>query len=175
MPIQIFLHSLSLYISFCLSSRSNLNLKTDNSRRTNCKGGRITTAIISLPAPPALSPDGDGLHGPPQRRPPPPQSHPATPSIQTTTSSAGANIVKVSALWLVGWRMQLSPRGAKKGGRRRRRGKATTFLAHHTLSDPTGESAVLQRNHQLVFKRRQMKRRHCWGRGFLDMWTAYVL
>ncbi|KAM9362006.1 A-type voltage-gated potassium channel KCND3-like [Symphorus nematophorus] len=79
-------------------SRSNLNLKTDNSGRINCKGGRITTAIISLPTPPALTPDGDGLHGPPQRRPPPPPSHPPTPSIQTTTSSAGTNIVKVSAL-----------------------------------------------------------------------------
>ncbi|XP_041815533.1 potassium voltage-gated channel subfamily D member 3-like [Chelmon rostratus] len=80
------------------ASRSNLNLKTDNSGRINCKGGRFTTAIISLPTPPALTPDGDGLHGPPQRRPPPPPGHPATPSIQTTTSSAGTNIVKVSAL-----------------------------------------------------------------------------
>ncbi|KAI3369886.1 hypothetical protein L3Q82_024698 [Scortum barcoo] len=80
------------------ASRSNLNLKTDNSGRINCKGGRITTAIISLPTPPALTPDGDGVHGPPQRRPPPPPSHPATPSIQTTTSSAGTNVVKVSAL-----------------------------------------------------------------------------
>uniref|UniRef100_A0A3Q4ATJ6 BTB domain-containing protein n=1 Tax=Mola mola TaxID=94237 RepID=A0A3Q4ATJ6_MOLML len=80
------------------ASRSNLNLKTDNRSRINCKSGRITTAIISLPAPPALSPDGDGLHGPMQRRPPPPPSHPTTPSIPTTTSSAGTNIVKVSAL-----------------------------------------------------------------------------
>uniref|UniRef100_A0A8C4GQ61 Potassium voltage-gated channel subfamily D member 3 n=1 Tax=Dicentrarchus labrax TaxID=13489 RepID=A0A8C4GQ61_DICLA len=71
---------------FHTASRSNLNLKTDNSGRINCKGGRITTAIISLPTPPALTPDGDGLHGPPQR------------SIQTTSSSAGTNIVKVSAL-----------------------------------------------------------------------------
>uniref|UniRef100_A0A3Q3LJA5 Potassium voltage-gated channel subfamily D member 3 n=1 Tax=Mastacembelus armatus TaxID=205130 RepID=A0A3Q3LJA5_9TELE len=69
------------------TSRSNLNLKTDDSGRINCKGGQITTAIISLPTPPALTPDGDGLHG-----------HPAGPSIQTTTSSAGTNIVKVSAL-----------------------------------------------------------------------------
>uniref|UniRef100_A0A3B3VKS0 Potassium voltage-gated channel subfamily D member 3 n=1 Tax=Poecilia latipinna TaxID=48699 RepID=A0A3B3VKS0_9TELE len=65
------------------SSRSNLNLRTDESKRVNCKSGRITTAIISLPRPPALAPDADGLHGPPQRRPPP---------------SAGTNIVKVSAL-----------------------------------------------------------------------------
>ncbi|XP_005740146.1 potassium voltage-gated channel subfamily D member 3-like [Pundamilia nyererei] len=80
------------------ASRSNLNLKTDESSRINCKSGRITTAIISLPTPPALTPDGDGFHGPPQRRPPQPPSHPPPLSIQTTTSSAGANIVKVSAL-----------------------------------------------------------------------------
>ncbi|XP_032406390.1 potassium voltage-gated channel subfamily D member 3-like isoform X2 [Xiphophorus hellerii] len=80
------------------SSRSNLNLRTDESKRINCKSGRITTAIISLPTPPALAPDADGLHGPPQRRPLPPLGHPAAPSIQTTTSSAGTNIVKVSAL-----------------------------------------------------------------------------
>ncbi|XP_054883647.1 potassium voltage-gated channel subfamily D member 3-like [Poeciliopsis prolifica] len=80
------------------SSRSNLNLRTDESKRINCKSGRITTAIISLPTPPALAPDADGLHGPPQRRPPPPLGHLAAPSIQTTTSSAGTNIVKVSAL-----------------------------------------------------------------------------
>ncbi|KAM9859542.1 A-type voltage-gated potassium channel KCND3-like isoform 1-T1 [Aulostomus maculatus] len=82
-----------------LSSRANLNLKTDDGSRINCKGGRITTAIISLPTPPALTPDGDGLHGPALRRPPPPApAHPSTPSIQTTTSSAGTNIVKISAL-----------------------------------------------------------------------------
>ncbi|XP_042354135.1 potassium voltage-gated channel subfamily D member 3-like [Plectropomus leopardus] len=80
------------------ASRSNLNLKTDESSRINCKGGRITTAIISLPSPPALTPDADGLRGPPHRRPPLPPGHPPTPSIQTTTSSAGTNIVKVSAL-----------------------------------------------------------------------------
>ncbi|XP_059184484.1 potassium voltage-gated channel subfamily D member 3-like isoform X2 [Centropristis striata] len=87
------------------TSRSNLNLKTDEGGRINCKGGRLTTAIISLPSPPALppslTPDSDGLRGPLHRRgPPPPPGHPATPSIQTTTSSAGTNIniVKVSAL-----------------------------------------------------------------------------
>ncbi|KAG7493919.1 potassium voltage-gated channel subfamily D member 3-like [Solea senegalensis] len=82
------------------ASRSNLNLKTDDSGRINCKSGRITTAIISLPTPPALTPDGDGLHGPPQRRLPPP-GHPVAPrihTIQTATSSAGANVVKISAL-----------------------------------------------------------------------------
>ncbi|XP_039653397.1 potassium voltage-gated channel subfamily D member 3-like [Perca fluviatilis] len=80
------------------ASRSNLNLKTNESGRINCKGGRITTAIISLPSPPALTPDADGLRGPPQRRPLQPPGHPAALSIQTTTSSAGTNIVKVSAL-----------------------------------------------------------------------------
>uniref|UniRef100_A0A1A8NFH6 Potassium voltage-gated channel, Shal-related subfamily, member 3 n=2 Tax=Nothobranchius rachovii TaxID=451742 RepID=A0A1A8NFH6_9TELE len=80
------------------SSRSNLNLNPGNSKRINCKSGRITTAIISLPMPPALSPDKDGFHGAPQRRPPLPPGHPGAPSIQTTTSSAGVNIVKVSAL-----------------------------------------------------------------------------
>ncbi|XP_056130257.1 potassium voltage-gated channel subfamily D member 3-like [Lampris incognitus] len=79
----------------CVVSRSSLNLKTDDSSRVNCKGGQITTAIISLPTPPALTPDGDGLHRPPQRRPP---IHPPAPSIQTTSSSSCANIVKVSAL-----------------------------------------------------------------------------
>lgn len=86
----------SLPLYFSLSGRSNLNLKLDNSSRINCKGGRLTTAIISLPAPPDLSPDGDGLHGPVQRRPP--LSHSTSPSIQTTASAAGINIVKVSAL-----------------------------------------------------------------------------
>ncbi|KAK1901473.1 Potassium voltage-gated channel subfamily D member 3 [Dissostichus eleginoides] len=80
------------------TSRSKLNLKTNDSVRINCKGERITTAIISLPSPPSLNPDAAGLRGPPQRRPPPPPGHPAAPSIQTTASSAGINIFKVSAL-----------------------------------------------------------------------------
>ncbi|XP_034389204.1 potassium voltage-gated channel subfamily D member 3-like [Cyclopterus lumpus] len=80
------------------ASRSNLNRKTDESGRLNSKGSRITTAIISLPSPPALTPDADSLRRPPQRRPPLTLGHPAAPSIQTTTSSAGTNIVKVSSL-----------------------------------------------------------------------------
>ncbi|XP_034021981.1 potassium voltage-gated channel subfamily D member 3-like isoform X1 [Thalassophryne amazonica] len=79
-----------------IASRSNLNLKTDDGSRLNCKGGRITTAIISLPTPPALTPDSDGFHG--QHRAPLPPGYPAGPNIQTTTSSTGSNIVKVSAL-----------------------------------------------------------------------------
>ncbi|XP_077430149.1 A-type voltage-gated potassium channel KCND3-like [Vanacampus margaritifer] len=76
------------------ASRSKLNLKADDVGRLNCKAGRITTAIVSLPSPPALTtPDGDNFLGPAARRPPP--SSPG-PSIQTTSSSA--NVVKVSAL-----------------------------------------------------------------------------
>uniref|UniRef100_A0A8C2WC47 A-type voltage-gated potassium channel KCND1 n=1 Tax=Cyclopterus lumpus TaxID=8103 RepID=A0A8C2WC47_CYCLU len=66
------------------ASRSNLNRKTDESGRLNSKGSRITTAIISLPSPPALTPDADSLRRPPQRRPP--------------LTLAGTNIVKVSSL-----------------------------------------------------------------------------
>ncbi|XP_068451076.1 A-type voltage-gated potassium channel KCND3-like isoform X1 [Clinocottus analis] len=80
------------------ASRSNLNRKADESGWLNSRGSRITTAIISLPSPPALTPDADSLRRPPQRRPPLALDHPATPSIQTTTSSAGTNIIKVSAL-----------------------------------------------------------------------------
>ncbi|KAK9528734.1 hypothetical protein VZT92_012881 [Zoarces viviparus] len=80
------------------ASRSNLNRKTDECGRFNSKGSRITTAIISLPCPPALTPDADSLRRAPQRRPPLASGHPAAPSIQTTTSSAGTNIIKVSAL-----------------------------------------------------------------------------
>ncbi|XP_049588478.1 A-type voltage-gated potassium channel KCND3 isoform X2 [Syngnathus scovelli] len=76
------------------TSRSKLNLKPDDVGRLNCKGGRMTTAIVSLPSPPALStPDINNLRGPPTRRP---QTPSPGPSIQTTTSSA--NVVKVSAL-----------------------------------------------------------------------------
>ncbi|XP_077386513.1 A-type voltage-gated potassium channel KCND3-like isoform X2 [Festucalex cinctus] len=78
------------------TSRSKLNLKPDDVGRLNCKASRITTAIVSLPSPPALTTaDGDNLRGPVARRPPPPPPSPG-PSIQTTTSSA--NVVKVSAL-----------------------------------------------------------------------------
>lgn len=77
------------------SSRSNLNLRAEDSGRVNCKGGQVTTAIISLPSPPSLTPDREGRHhhAPPQRRAPQ-----VAPSIQTTTSSTPTSIVKVSAL-----------------------------------------------------------------------------
>ncbi|KAJ7998707.1 hypothetical protein DPEC_G00207670 [Dallia pectoralis] len=78
------------------TSRSSLNMKTDEVGLVNCKGGQITTAIISIPTAPSATPDGDGLPGPPQRRSPPLASGPQTPSINTTTTSS--NVIKVSAL-----------------------------------------------------------------------------
>ncbi|XP_042186800.1 potassium voltage-gated channel subfamily D member 3-like isoform X2 [Oncorhynchus tshawytscha] len=77
------------------TSRSSLNMKTDEVGLFNCKGGQITTAIISIPTPHSATPDGDGLHGPPQRRPPPPPTGPEAASINTTASST---VFKVSAL-----------------------------------------------------------------------------
>nr|XP_029527259.1 potassium voltage-gated channel subfamily D member 3-like [Oncorhynchus nerka] len=77
------------------TSRSSLNMKTDDVGLINCKGSQITTAIISIPTAPSDTTDGGGLHGPPQRRPPPPPTGPQVPSINTTASS---NVIKVSAL-----------------------------------------------------------------------------
>ncbi|XP_028824796.1 potassium voltage-gated channel subfamily D member 3-like [Denticeps clupeoides] len=59
------------------TSRSSLNMRPDDPPRLNCQSGQITTAIISIPTPPATTPDGDGHTLP-------------NPSVQ--------NIVKVSAL-----------------------------------------------------------------------------
>nr|XP_040059556.1 potassium voltage-gated channel subfamily D member 3-like [Gasterosteus aculeatus aculeatus] len=78
----------ALHIQSHTASRSNLNRKAEESGRLNSKGGRITTAIISLPSPPDLTPDSDSLRRPPQRR------QPADPAA----SSAGINIIRVSAL-----------------------------------------------------------------------------
>ncbi|XP_064160977.1 potassium voltage-gated channel subfamily D member 3-like isoform X3 [Anguilla rostrata] len=66
------------------TSRSSLNMKPDNGARLNCKGGQITTAIISIPTPPALTPEDDG-QGPPS---------PGGPRRPTPCP----NVVKVSAL-----------------------------------------------------------------------------
>nr|XP_046168160.1 potassium voltage-gated channel subfamily D member 3-like isoform X2 [Oncorhynchus gorbuscha] len=77
------------------TSRSSLNMKTDEVGLFNCKGGQITTAIISIPTPHSATPDGDGLHGPPQRIPPLPPTSPEAASINTTASST---VFKVSAL-----------------------------------------------------------------------------
>ncbi|XP_053943710.1 potassium voltage-gated channel subfamily D member 3 isoform X2 [Cuculus canorus] len=69
------------------TSRSSLNMKSDDGLRPNCKTAQITTAIISIPTPPALTPEGESR--------PPPSSPSHSTNIPTTTTS---NIVKVSAL-----------------------------------------------------------------------------
>ncbi|XP_015740836.1 potassium voltage-gated channel subfamily D member 3 isoform X2 [Coturnix japonica] len=69
------------------TSRSSLNMKSDDGLRPNCKAAQITTAIISIPTPPALTPEGESR--------PPPSSPSHSTNISTTTTS---NIVKVSAL-----------------------------------------------------------------------------
>ncbi|KAH0618930.1 hypothetical protein JD844_018481, partial [Phrynosoma platyrhinos] len=66
------------------TSRSSLNMKSDDGLRPNCKTSQITTAIISIPTPPALTPEGES-------RPPP-------SSPGHSTNIASSNIVKVSAL-----------------------------------------------------------------------------
>ncbi|NXD13494.1 KCND3 protein, partial [Nothocercus nigrocapillus] len=68
------------------TSRSSLNMKSDDGLRPNCKSAQITTAIISIPTPPALTPEGES-------RPPP--GSPGRTNVPTTTTS---NVVKVSAL-----------------------------------------------------------------------------
>ncbi|KAM4885402.1 A-type voltage-gated potassium channel KCND3 isoform 2-T2 [Sylvia borin] len=64
------------------TSRSSLNMKSDDGLRANCKAAQMTTAIISIPTPPALTPEGE--------------SGPGSPGPATNLPSA--NIVKVSAL-----------------------------------------------------------------------------
>ncbi|XP_070601718.1 A-type voltage-gated potassium channel KCND3 isoform X2 [Erythrolamprus reginae] len=68
------------------TSRSSLNMKSDDSLRPNCKAAQITTAIISIPTPPALAPEGESR----------PSS--SSPSHSKNTIMASSNIVKVSAL-----------------------------------------------------------------------------
>ncbi|XP_034776369.2 potassium voltage-gated channel subfamily D member 3-like [Acipenser ruthenus] len=68
------------------SSRSSLNMKSDEAFRPNCKSSQITTAIISIPTPPGTSPEEDNNH---------PPSHCQPANINTT---GNVNIVKVSAL-----------------------------------------------------------------------------
>ncbi|XP_058859916.1 potassium voltage-gated channel subfamily D member 3-like isoform X2 [Acipenser ruthenus] len=68
------------------SSRSSLNMKSDEAFRPNCKSSQITTAIISIPTPPGTSPEEDNNH---------PPSHGQPANINTT---GNVNIVKVSAL-----------------------------------------------------------------------------
>ncbi|XP_075709989.1 A-type voltage-gated potassium channel KCND3 isoform X2 [Rhinoderma darwinii] len=66
------------------TSRSSLNLKSDDGLRSNCKSAQITTAIISIPTSPALTPEGE--------------NRPASPRGRTTNIHSASNIVKVSAL-----------------------------------------------------------------------------
>lgn len=62
-------------------------MKSDDGLRPNCKAAQITTAIISIPTPPALTPEGESRPGP------------GSPGHATNVpSSTTANIVKVSAL-----------------------------------------------------------------------------
>ncbi|XP_064029891.1 potassium voltage-gated channel subfamily D member 3 isoform X2 [Pogoniulus pusillus] len=77
------------------TSRSSLNMKSDDGLRPNCKAAQITTAIISIPTPPALTPEGES-RPPPPPPPPPPSSPGHSTNISTTTTTS--NIVKVSAL-----------------------------------------------------------------------------
>ncbi|XP_015506038.1 potassium voltage-gated channel subfamily D member 3 isoform X2 [Parus major] len=46
------------------TSRSSLNMKSDEGLRANCKSAQITTAIISIPTPPALTPEAESRPGP---------------------------------------------------------------------------------------------------------------
>ncbi|KAF4021480.1 hypothetical protein G4228_013891 [Cervus hanglu yarkandensis] len=68
------------------TSRSSLNLKADDGLRPNCKTSQITTAIISIPTPPALTPEGES------------RPAPASPGPNTNIPSIASNVVKVSAL-----------------------------------------------------------------------------
>ncbi|XP_077191022.1 A-type voltage-gated potassium channel KCND3 isoform X2 [Paroedura picta] len=68
------------------TSRSSLNMKSDDGLRPNCKASQITTAIISIPTPPALTPEGEN------------RPAPSSPSHSTNVTTTSSNIVKVSAL-----------------------------------------------------------------------------
>lgn len=77
------------YVSCPPSSRSNLNMQTNEVDRRNCRQQQqqVTTAIISIQTPSMGSSAEDDGHGLP---------NPGA-SVVTTTSS---NVVKVSALWV---------------------------------------------------------------------------
>ncbi|XP_077785191.1 A-type voltage-gated potassium channel KCND3 isoform X2 [Podarcis muralis] len=68
------------------TSRSSLNMKSDDGLRPNCKASQITTAIISIPTPPALTPEGES------------RPAPSSPGHSTNITAMSSNIVKVSAL-----------------------------------------------------------------------------
>uniref|UniRef100_A0A667YQU2 Potassium voltage-gated channel, Shal-related subfamily, member 3 n=1 Tax=Myripristis murdjan TaxID=586833 RepID=A0A667YQU2_9TELE len=67
----------TIHIQPLSTSRSSLNMRVDEPAPLNCQSGQITTAIISIPTPPATTPEGDA-------------HPPAGPAHQ--------NVVKVSAL-----------------------------------------------------------------------------
>lgn len=45
--------------SFPSHSRSSLNMRVDEPAPLNCQSSQITTAIISIPTPPVMTPEGD--------------------------------------------------------------------------------------------------------------------
>lgn len=45
--------------SFPSRSRSSLNMRVDEPAPLNCQSSQITTAIISIPTPPVMTPEGD--------------------------------------------------------------------------------------------------------------------
>ncbi|KAM3872602.1 LOW QUALITY PROTEIN: A-type voltage-gated potassium channel KCND3 [Diretmus argenteus] len=67
----------TIHIQPLNTSRSSLNMRIDEPAPLNCQSGQITTAIISIPTPPATTPEGDG--------------HPPAGPVHQ-------NVVKVSAL-----------------------------------------------------------------------------
>lgn len=78
----MFLHMQTILNLRCLRcfscrSRSSLNMRVDEPAPLNCQSSQITTAIISIPTPPVITPEGDA-HLP--------------------MGSAHQNVVKVSAL-----------------------------------------------------------------------------
>ncbi|TNM87010.1 hypothetical protein fugu_007240 [Takifugu bimaculatus] len=49
----------TIHIQPLSSSRSSLNMRVDEQTPLNCQSNQITTAIISIPTPPVMTPEGD--------------------------------------------------------------------------------------------------------------------
>ncbi|XP_029687649.1 potassium voltage-gated channel subfamily D member 3-like [Takifugu rubripes] len=49
----------TIHIQPLSSSRSSLNMRVDEQTPLNCQSSQITTAIISIPTPPVMTPEGD--------------------------------------------------------------------------------------------------------------------
>lgn len=62
---------------FSTFSRSSLNMRVDEQAPLNCQSSQITTAIISIPTPPVMTPEGD---------------------VHLPVGAPHQNVVKVSAL-----------------------------------------------------------------------------